>query len=99
MAAILQGLEVEGCAAAALTVGPCTATLLQQASGQASHQLHGLQVMGLVELEPLRSVVIGMQGAGLSIEARKRTSIAVELVANPGQLPHFLRGTPKLNLC
>ena len=45
-----------------------------------------LQVMGLVELEPLSEVVIGMAGTGLSIEARKRTSIAVELVANPGAL-------------
>ena len=44
-----------------------------------------LQVMGLVELEPLSEVVIGMAGTGLSIEARKRTSIAVELVANPGK--------------
>ena len=47
----------------------------------------GAQVMGLVELEPLSNVIIGMPGSGLSIEARKRCSIAVELVANPGEAP------------
>ena len=40
-------------------------------------------MMELVELHPLRNVTIGMAGAGLAIEARKRVSIAVELVANP----------------
>ena len=39
--------------------------------------------MDLVELHPLRNVTIGQAGSGLAIEARKRVSIAVELVANP----------------
>ena len=39
--------------------------------------------MELVELHPLRNVTIGQVGSGLAIEARKRVSIAVELVANP----------------
>ncbi|KAK9813535.1 hypothetical protein WJX73_005597 [Symbiochloris irregularis] len=41
------------------------------------------EVMELVELHPLRDVTIGQVGMGLSVQQRKRTSIAVELVANP----------------
>ncbi len=42
------------------------------------------QVMGLVELHPLRYALVGLPGAsGLSVEQRKRLTIAVELVANP----------------
>jgi hypothetical protein len=40
--------------------------------------------MELVELNPLRSALVGMPGrSGLSVEQRKRLTIAVELVANP----------------
>lgn len=40
--------------------------------------------MELVELEPLRDAIVGLPGvSGLSVEARKRLTIAVELVANP----------------
>ena len=43
-----------------------------------------VQVMQLVELEPLRGGLVGMPGhSGLSVEQRKRLTIAVELVANP----------------
>ncbi|WMV48222.1 hypothetical protein MTR67_041607 [Solanum verrucosum] len=42
------------------------------------------EVMELVELEPLRSALVGLPGVnGLSTEQRKRLTIAVELVANP----------------
>ncbi len=42
------------------------------------------EVMELVELNPLRSALVGMPGrSGLSVEQRKRLTIAVELVANP----------------
>ncbi|GAV85816.1 ABC_tran domain-containing protein/ABC2_membrane domain-containing protein/PDR_assoc domain-containing protein [Cephalotus follicularis] len=42
------------------------------------------EVMGLVELTPLREALVGLPGvSGLSIEQRKRLTIAVELVANP----------------
>jgi ABC-type branched-subunit amino acid transport system ATPase component len=42
------------------------------------------QLMELVELAPLRDLLVGAPGgAGLSVEQRKRLSIAVELVANP----------------
>ena len=42
------------------------------------------QVMGLVELQPLRQALVGLPGvSGLSVEQRKRLTIAVELVANP----------------
>ena len=42
------------------------------------------QVMALVELEPLRGGIVGKPGqSGLSVEQRKRLTIAVELVANP----------------
>ncbi len=47
------------------------------------HLLLG-QVMELVELMPLRSALVGLPGtSGLSVEQRKRLTIAVELVANP----------------
>ncbi|KAJ1416661.1 P-loop containing nucleoside triphosphate hydrolase [Sesbania bispinosa] len=42
------------------------------------------EVMELVELNPLRNALVGLPGVnGLSIEQRKRLTIAVELVANP----------------
>ncbi|CAI0473877.1 unnamed protein product [Linum tenue] len=42
------------------------------------------EVMGLVELNNLRNSIVGLPGVnGLSIEQRKRLTIAVELVANP----------------
>ncbi len=40
--------------------------------------------MELVELEPLTNSIVGKPGiSGLSVEQRKRLTIAVELVANP----------------
>jgi ABC-type multidrug transport system ATPase subunit len=40
--------------------------------------------MDLVELTPLRNALVGSPGvSGLPVEARKRLTIAVELVANP----------------
>ena len=37
-----------------------------------------------MELDPLRHALVGLPGvSGLSVEARKRLTIAVELVANP----------------
>lgn len=43
-----------------------------------------LQIEHLVELEPLRKSLVGVPGKdGLSVEQRKRLTIAVELVANP----------------
>lgn len=42
------------------------------------------EVMDLVELESLKDAIVGLPGVtGLSIEQRKRLTIAVELVANP----------------
>ena len=49
---------------------------------------HGLlvQVLKLMELETLRNSVVGLPGVnGLSVEQRKRLTIGVELVANPGE--------------
>ena len=44
----------------------------------------GGQVMELVELESLSPALVGKPGlSGLSVEQRKRLTIAVELVANP----------------
>jgi hypothetical protein len=43
-----------------------------------------VQVLQLVELEPIRGNIVGKPGeSGLSVEQRKRLTIAVELVANP----------------
>ncbi|CAN8265819.1 unnamed protein product [Cochlearia groenlandica] len=45
------------------------------------------EVMELIELEPLREMLVGYVGiSGLSTEQRKRMTIAVELVANPSIL-------------
>lgn len=42
------------------------------------------EVMNLVELTPLKDSLVGLpSGSGLSVEQRKRLTIAVELVANP----------------
>lgn len=42
------------------------------------------EIMELVELEPLGQSLVGRPGIdGLSVEQRKRLTIAVELVANP----------------
>ncbi|KMT06318.1 hypothetical protein BVRB_7g160010 [Beta vulgaris subsp. vulgaris] len=42
------------------------------------------EVMRLIELEPISDAIVGLPGTnGLSIEQRKRLTIAVELVANP----------------
>ena len=42
------------------------------------------EVMGLIELEPIKDALVGLPGMnGLSTEQRKRLTIAVELVANP----------------
>ncbi|KAJ4836415.1 ABC transporter G member 36 [Turnera subulata] len=50
-------------------------------------QLFIEEVMELVELNELRQVLVGLPGLnGLSMEQRKRLTIAVELVANPSIL-------------
>ena len=42
------------------------------------------QVMDLVELTSIKNALVGKPGvSGLSVEQRKRLTIAVELVANP----------------
>ena len=41
-------------------------------------------VLDIVELTPLKNSLVGVPGvSGLSVEQRKRLTIAVELVANP----------------
>ena len=42
------------------------------------------EVLDIVELTQLRNSLVGISGvSGLSVEQRKRLTIAVELVANP----------------
>ena len=42
------------------------------------------EVLDIVELTPLRNSLVGVPGlSGMSVEQRKRLTIAVELVANP----------------
>ncbi|XVE54347.1 hypothetical protein DITRI_Ditri03aG0073100 [Diplodiscus trichospermus] len=49
-----------------------------------SRELFVEEVMELIELKPLRDALVGFPNLnGLSIEQRKRLTIAVELVANP----------------
>jgi hypothetical protein len=51
--------------------------------------LPALKVMDLVELTPLRNTLVGLPGAsGLSVEQRKRLTIAVELVLPPNPSPY-----------
>ena len=55
------------------------------------------EVMDLVELTPLRNALVGIPGvSGLSVEQRKRLTIAVELVANPAVV--FMVGRPSEDL-
>ena len=43
-----------------------------------------VQVLALVDMQGLRNALVGMPGqSGLSVEQRKRLTIAVELVSNP----------------
>lgn len=44
------------------------------------------QIIDLLELGPLKHAVVGAPGQGLSIEQRKRLTLAVELVAKPSLL-------------
>lgn len=44
------------------------------------------QIMELLELTPLQHAIVGTPGSGLSIEQRKRLTIATELVAKPSLL-------------
>ena len=52
--------------------------------------------MALVELEPLRGGLVGKPGqSGLSVEQRKRLTIAVELVANPSVVSTAMEQTSR----
>ncbi|KAI9168002.1 ABC multidrug [Paramyrothecium foliicola] len=44
------------------------------------------QIMELLELTPLKHAIVGRPGEGLSIEQRKRLTLATELVAKPSLL-------------
>ncbi|EFW98765.1 ABC multidrug transporter [Grosmannia clavigera kw1407] len=47
---------------------------------------HVIQIMDLLELTSMQHAIIGSPGEGLSIEQRKRLTLAVELVAKPALL-------------
>ena len=58
----------------------------RMAQEQSMLTLHPLmvQVLDLVDMQGLRNALVGMPGqSGLSVEQRKRLTIAVELVSNP----------------
>ncbi|WRX26244.1 ABC transporter-like [Theobroma cacao] len=53
-------------------------------SGTRKLQMFIEEVMELMELSPLRDAMVGLPGVnGLSLEQRKRLTVAVELMANP----------------
>ncbi|WMV59270.1 hypothetical protein MTR67_052655 [Solanum verrucosum] len=57
---------------------------LPQEVDSATRKMFIEEVMDLVELTPLKEALVGLpSGSGLSVEQRKRLTIAVELVANP----------------
>ena len=59
-------------------------TLLNSAANRHVLCLLLLQVVELMELGPLAGALVGSPGqSGLSVEARKRLTIGVELCANP----------------
>ncbi len=59
-------------------------TSSQDASVSLKDSVANIQVMELTELSALRQALVGLSGvSGLSVEQRKRLTIAVELVANP----------------
>ena len=43
-------------------------------------------IINLLELDDLQDAIIGVPGAGLGVERRKRVTIAVELAAKPDLL-------------
>lgn len=68
---------------------PCPATLRQSLSLKCSLRSYVDGVLDLVELRSLANAMVGEPGGGgvgLSLEQRKRLSIAVELVASPAIL-------------
>ncbi|KAL3745058.1 hypothetical protein ACJRO7_014206 [Eucalyptus globulus] len=57
---------------------------LPQETDSKTRELFIEEVMDLIELMPLRNALVGVSNLnGLSVEQRKRLTIAVELVANP----------------
>ena len=43
-----------------------------------------MQVLDLVDMQGLRNALVGLPGlSGLSVEQRRRLTVAVELVSNP----------------
>ena len=65
----------------------------------AQTQASKAKVMELVELDPLRNALVGLPGrSGLSVEARKRLTIAVELVANPSVVFMDVRPSPQIQV-
>jgi ABC-type multidrug transport system ATPase subunit len=61
-----------------------TSTLSMRCVHPAQASSYVEEVMAMVELLPIRASLVGLPGgAGLSVEQRKRLTIAVELVANP----------------
>ncbi|KAK6212499.1 hypothetical protein LQW54_005273 [Pestalotiopsis sp. IQ-011] len=62
------------------------------------------RIMDLLELTPLQHALVGTPGSGLSIEQRKRLTIATELVAKPSLLfldepTSGLDGQSAFNIC
>ena len=85
----------------------CLVVLTASRQDTLTNQVSDWQVMDLVELRSLAQAVVGRPGVdGLSVEQRKRLTIAVELVANPsivfmdeptsGSAPPTIPGTPYL---
>ena len=77
-------LKLDLLSSAAVGPGQVSCPLRQWAACGDWAALARAQVMALVELTPLASALVGLPGvSGLSVEQRKRLTLAVELVANP----------------
>lgn len=58
--------------------------LLRQSSGTRQEKLEYVEeVIRLLDMEPFAEALVGKEGEGLSVEQRKRLTIAVELAAKP----------------
>ena len=81
----LPGLPVKTFSTSPRKPVPCSLCIFS-AERSVQKEAIGQAVLDLLELRPLARQLIGVKGAGLSVEQVKRVTIGVELVTNPSVL-------------